>query len=287
MYSQYITNDQSYTYAEGYPRKWGQTYLLDWHVTKNFNAGIFNAVISSIENADHKRDFGLTHFSPIIFLHAAKSPSGLNNNDIYGLNLKYTIIPTLDVYGQFMLDNAGSKDWEKRYGFQIGLRGGNLFKVDGLNAQLEFNTVRPYSYASDTITTAYTHKNESLAHPLGANFKEGIFVADYTHKQWWFRVEAMAARYGTDTSALVDYGQNIFKPLYLHSKEDNIKTGQGIYTRLYYGDVRIAYILNKKTNMRLETGATVRREENKLNTYIDIYFYFGIRFTFRKLIYDF
>jgi hypothetical protein len=287
MYSQYIVNRQAYTYAEGFSRKWGQTYLLDWHVTKNFNAGIFNAVISSVEDADHKRDFGLTHFSPVIFLHAAKSPSGLNNNDIYGLNLKYTIIPAIDMYGQFMLDHSGTADWEKRYGFQLGLRGGNLFKVDGLNAQLEFNTVRPYSYASDTITTAYTHNNESLAHPLGANFKEGIFVADYSYKQWWFRVEAMAARYGVDTSALVDYGQNIFKPLYLHSKEDNIQTGQGIYTRLYYGDVRIAYILNKKTNMRLETGATVRREENKLSRYTDVYFYFGIRFTFRKLIYDF
>ena len=53
-----------------YPSKWGQTYLLDWHVTRHFNIGVFNAVISSIEKADHEKDFGLTHFSPIIFVHA-------------------------------------------------------------------------------------------------------------------------------------------------------------------------------------------------------------------------
>ena len=287
MYSQYITDNQAYTYALGYPRKWGQTYLLDWHATKNFNIGIFNAVVSSIESSDHKKDFGLTHFSPIIFAHASESPSGIKNNDVYGLNLKYTIIPTIDAYGQFMLDKTGSGDWEKRYGFQVGIRTGNLFNVDGLSAQLEYNTVRPYTYAADTITTVYSHNDQPLAHPLGANFKEGIFVADYNLKRWWFRVEAMAARYGIDTSASVNYGQDIYKPLYTHSVENNVATDQGVYTKLYYGDVRIAYVINRKTNLRVETGATLRQEETSLNKYTDVYFYLGVRFSFRKLVYDF
>ena len=287
MFSQYITDNNSYTYALGAPRKWGQTYLLDWHVTRNFNIGVFNAVISSIENANHESDFGLTHFSPIIFAHGSKSPSGLKNNDIYGLNLKYTIVPTVDVYAQLMLDKTGSADWEKRYGYQVGIRAGNFFKVEGLTAQAEFNTVRPYSYASDTITTVYAHNGQSLAHPLGANFKEAVFVADYNYKRWWFRLEAIAARYGIDTSASVNYGKDIYKPLYTHSLENNVSTDQGLLTKLYYGDARIAYILNRKTNLRIETGATYRSEKNKLNKYTDIYFYFGVRFTFRKLIYDF
>lgn len=287
MWSQYIVSGKSFTYALGYPRKWGQTYLLDWKATKNLNVGIFNSVISSVENADHEREFGLTHFSPVIFLHASKSPSGIKNNDIYGLNLKYTVIPTVDVYAQFMLDNMGSLAWEKRYGYQVGIRAGNLLHVNGLNAQAEFNTVRPYSYAADTITTVYAHNNQPLAHPLGANFKEGIFIADYTYKKWWFRVEAMAARYGIDSSAGVDFGHDIYKPLYLHSKEDKISTDQGLLTKLYFGDVRIAYVLNQKTNLRIETGATVRNEKNKFNKYTDVYFYLGVRFTFRRLVYDF
>lgn len=287
MFSQYITDNKSYAYALGSPRKWGQTYLLDWQVTKNLNIGIFDAVISSMENANHEKDFGLTHFSPVIFLHSSQAPSGLKNNDIYGLNLKYTIIPTVDAYAQFMLDNTGSADWEKRYGYQVGIRAGNLFNIDGLSAQAEFNTVRPYSYASDTITTAYTHNGETLAHPLGANFKEGVLVADYNYKRWWFRLEAIAARYGVDSAASVNYGHDIFKPLYTHSREDNVSTDQGLFTKLYYGDARIAYILNRKTNLRIETGATFRNEKNSMNKYSDVYFYFGIRFTFRKLIYDF
>ena len=125
-----------------------------------------------------------------MFLHGSESPSGIKTNDIYGFNLKYTIVPSVDAYAQFMLDNTGSAGWQNSYGYQIGIRAGNLFEVDGLNAQAEFNTVRPYSYASDTITTAYLHNNQSLAHPLGANFKEGVFVADYNYKRWWFRLEA-------------------------------------------------------------------------------------------------
>jgi hypothetical protein len=287
MFSQYITDQQSYTYALGYPRKWGQTYLLDWSVTDNFNIGVFNAVVSSIENADHEKDFGLTHFSPVMFLHGSESPSGIKNNDIYGLNLKYTIVPSVDAYAQIMLDKTGSADWEKRYGYQIGIRAGNLLGIDGLSAQVEFNTVRPYSYAADTIITVYAHNNQPLAHPLGANFKEGVFVADYNYKRWWFRLEALTARYGIDSSSTADYGRDIFKPLDMHSTEDNVSTGQGLHTKMYYGDARIAYILNRKSNLRIETGAVYRNEKNKNNKYTDTYFYLGIRFTFRKLIYDF
>ena len=289
MWSQYISNGKtdSTIYALGVSRKWGQTYLLDWQATKNLSLGIFNSVVSSVENENQEKEFGITHFSPVIFLHASESPSGLKNNDVAGLNVKYRITPEINVYGQFMVDQLGSAEWENRYGWQLGLRVGNIFGVNGLNAQAEFNTVRPYSYASDTITTVYAHDNQPLAHPIGANFKEVIGVADYSYKRWWLRAEAFITHYGADSSANVDYGHNIFKPLYLHSKETDIKTDQGLNTQIYYADFRVAYILNKKNNLRVEAGAVYRSESNKLYDYKDFYAYIGVRFSFRKLIYDF
>jgi len=191
------------------------------------------------------------------------------------------------MYGQFLLDQLGSAEWENRYGWQLGLRIANIFKVDGLNVQGEFNTVRPYTYASDTLTTVYAHDNQSLAHPLGANFKELIGIADYSYKRWWFRAEAFISHYGADSSASVNYGRDIFKPLYTHSRESNIRTDQGLATKIYYGDFKAAYILNKKNNLRVEAGAVYRSETNKRDSYKDIYGYIGVRFTFRKLIYDF
>lgn len=248
MWSQYISQGKSDStiYALGFSRKWAQTYLLDWQTTRNLSVGIFNSVISSIEDENHNKDFGVTHFSPVIFLHGSESPSGIPNNDFVGLNLKYRITPEINVYSQVLIDNLGSAEWENRYGWQLGLRIGNLFKINGLNAQGEFNTVRPYTYATDTVTTVYAHDNEPLAHPLGANFKEVLGIADYSYKRWWLRAEAILTHYGADSSVNVNYGHNIFKPLYLHSKEDNIRTDQGLSTQIYYGDMRVAYILNKK-----------------------------------------
>ncbi len=287
MWSQYASTPDRTIYALGYPRKWGQTYLLDWHATKHFNISVFNAVISPNETADHKSDVGISLASPVMFVHADKSPSGVQLNNISGLNLKYSVTSSVNIYGQFMLDESGDGDWQKRYGWQAGVRASDLLNLKGWNALAEFNTVRPYSYASDDVTTVYSQSSEPLAHPLGANFKEGVFVTDYTYKRWWFRLEAMAAHYGIDSSASADYGHDIFKLTSLHSKEDNVNTDQGLRTKLYYGDFRAAYILNKKTNLRIETGVVYRNESNSEVTYKDLYFYIGVRMSFRKLIYDF
>lgn len=287
MWSQYTSEFERTIYALGYPRKWGQTYVLDWHATKQFNISVFNAVISPNETADHKKDVGISLASPIMFVHADKSPSGVQLNNISGLNLKYSITPSVNIYAQGMLDESGNADWQKRYGWQAGVRVSGLANINGLNALVEFNTVRPYSYASANIATIYSHNNEPLAHPLGANFKEGVFVTDYTYKSWWFRLEAIASHYGNDSSANVDYGRDIFKLTDLHSKENNVNTGQGLRTKLYYGDFKAAYVLNNKTNLRLETGAVYRKESNIDKKYRDVYFYIGVRMSFRKLIYDF
>ncbi len=287
MWSQYVSQPKADIYALGYPRKWGQTYLLDWHATKHFNVSLFNSVISPNETADHKKDIGVSLASPILFLHASKSPSGIELNNIDGLNLKYLVTPSVNIYAQVMLDNWGSAGWEKRYGWQAGIRVSDLLKVEHLNIQAEFNTVRPYSYASDSIVTVYSHNNEPLAHPLGSNFKEGIFIADYTYKSWWFRVEAFIAHYGADSSVNVDYGRNIFRSLDLHTLQNDVSTGDGLNTKIYYGDLRIAYVLNKKSNLRIEAGGVYRKESNAFKNFTDIYAYIGVRMSFRKLIYDF
>ena len=288
MWSEYVSEPKPGTiYALGYPRKWGQTYLLDWHATKHFNVSVFNSVISPNETADHKKDIGISLASPILFLHADKSPSGLPLNSMAGLDLKYTIIPSVNVYAQAMVDSYGSAAWTKRYGGQLGVRISDFLTVKNWNAQAEFNFVRPYSYASDSAITIYSQNSEPLAHPLGANFKEVLIVSDYTYKAWYFRAEAFVAHYGADSSVSVDNGRNIFRPLYLHTTDNNVSTGQGLNTKIYYGDLRVAYILNKKSNMRIEAGGVYRKESNAKKNIKDMYFYIGVRMSFRKLIYDF
>ncbi len=287
MYSQYISETSRNIYAYGYPRKWGQTYLLNYQPTKNLSLGLFNSVISAYADETNSIALNMSSFSPVMFLHSNKSKAGVSNNDVAGLNVKYTAAQGVHLYGQFVADNFGKVEWENRYGYQVGLRVTNLFGVKGWNALGEFNNVRPYTYATDTVTTVFAHNSQPLAHPLGANFKEAIVVSDFSYKRWYIRAEAFANRYGADSTAETNFGQNVFKPLSLHSKETDIKSSQGLYTKLYYGDVKLAYIINKKTNLRVEGGAVYRNESNKRESYKDLYIYFGVRTTFRKLIYDF
>jgi hypothetical protein len=217
-------------------------------------------------------------------VHGSKSPSGLHNNSITGLNLKYRILKSTHLYGQFVLDNTGS-GWQSRFAAQLGVRSGNLFNVDNLNAIIEANIVRPYTYATNTLFTNYSHNDQSLAHPMGANFKEGLVVADYKYKAWYFRAEGIVAKYGIDTGT-ANYGHNIFKPIDTHTTND-ASIGQGLLTKLFYADFKVAYILNPARNMRIETGFTFRNEKNSLAFYKDRIIYIGIRMSFTRFGFDF
>jgi hypothetical protein len=286
MWSQYITEESrsGELYAYGYPHKWGQTYLLDWKATKRFTAGLFESVMWAGSNAQQRNDLSITYASPIMFLHAGQSKSGVTNNELIGLNLKYEILPNTFLYGQAAADELG-KDAKKRYAAQLGIRAADLLRVRNWNALLEYNTARPYTYSSDTNQTTYTHAYLPLAHPLGANFKELLGVTDYSYKNWWFRLEGLVAKYGNNIQN-VNYGRNILNTE-TNYPAGKITTGQGASTNLYYGDLRVAYIFNRKSNLRIEGNLTYRRERGLGNKYEDLIATIGLRMSFRNLYYDF
>jgi len=286
MWSQYVAeaNEDRSLYAYGYPHKWGQTYLLDWKATRHFTAGLFESVVWAGTDAQQHSDLGITYASPIIFLHAGQSKSGLGNQELVGLNLKYEVSPNIYLYGQAAANKLG-KDINNRYAAQLGVRAADFLKVSDWNVLLEYNTARPYTYSSDTSQTTYTHAYLPLAHPLGANFKELLGVTDYTYKNWWFRLEGFVAKYGNDTLK-VNYGHNILNTR-TNYPTSNITTGQGAATKLYYGDLRVAYIINKKSNLRIEGNLIYRRETGLGKRYEDLMATIGVRMSFRNLYYDF
>jgi len=289
MWSQYISSRvRGYNNKGGYFRKWAQTFLVDWQATNRLSVSVFETVMSPDQDSMRNKDMSAWIASPIIFLHGSESPAGVKYIVIAGTNLKYRLFNHTHLYGQFALDNTGtSGSWESRYAAQLGIRSGNIFGVNNLNTILEGNLARPYMYASHSLNTNYAHNNQSLAHPLGANFKEGLLLAEYTFKSWRFRFESFVAKYGADSSDSVNYGHNIFKPLNTHSVTDNATIGQGLSTKIFYADFKIAYVLNPATNMRIETGFTFRNEKNSVVSYKDRIFYIGIRMSFRRIDYDF
>ena len=74
---------------------------------------------------------------------------------------------------------------------------------------IEYNQVQPYTYAHKEPMQSYTHMNQALAHPLGANFKEIIGLIQYKKNNWKINLRCTAANVGMD-SVDTHYGQNIF-----------------------------------------------------------------------------
>ncbi|HEY6977268.1 MAG TPA: hypothetical protein VH396_13320 [Chitinophagaceae bacterium] len=289
MWSQYISQiNKAYNNKQGYFRKWAQTFLIDWKATRHLSLGVFETVIWPDQDSMRNKDMSPWIASPVIFLHGRESPSGVKNNVIVGTNIKYRLFNYTHLYGQFALDSTGSSgSWASRYAAQLGIRSGNTFGVKNLNTILEGNLARPFTYASHSLNTNYAHNNQPLAHPLGANFKEGLLMAEYTYKTWRFRFESFVANYGADSTRSINYGHDIFKPTDTHSVTDNVTIGEGLSTNIFYADFKIAYVLNPVTNMRIETGFTFRNEKNSIVTYKDRIFYIGIRMSFRRIGYDF
>ncbi len=69
-------------------RKYVAMHHLSWNVTKNFNIGLFEAVIT---NQNNYNGFDVSFFNPIIFYRAVEFSNGgdLSGNVQVGLNMKY------------------------------------------------------------------------------------------------------------------------------------------------------------------------------------------------------
>ena len=88
--------------------------------------------------------------------------------------------------------------------------------------------------------------NQALAHPLGANFKEVVFMADYKKDKWGYKLKLTTALVGLD-SLNTHYGQNIFESDHEASAGGQSSygnfNGQGVLTVLSTMNAEVAYSL--------------------------------------------
>jgi hypothetical protein len=59
-----------------------------------------------------------------------------------------------------------------KYGAQVGVKYIDILGIKHLDFQGEYNMARPYTYSHSKTGLSYSHYNQALAHPLGANFSE-------------------------------------------------------------------------------------------------------------------
>ncbi|MDG5490705.1 gliding motility protein RemB [Psychroserpens sp. SPM9] len=246
--------------------KYMANHYLSWNVTKRLNVGLFESVLWTTSN---DRGFDINYLNPIIFYRAIEFSTGQDaGNAILGASAKYKWNNKVNLYGQFILDEfainditAGDKSWRNKFGYQLGVKYYNAFKVDNLLLQLEYNRVRPYTYSHNSIVLNYAHNNQPMAHLWGANFSEAIAIGRYHYKRWFADAKFIFGKRGFDFNDGVDnanYGSNIFRSEVDRNANTGITVGQGNTTNVFQADLGGGYIVNPVSNLRLFTNITFR-----------------------------
>ncbi len=212
------------------PPKYFSLHHLSINITKNLNFGLFENIIFG------KRAIGfdINYLNPIIFMRYVEGNLGSADNAIMGADFKWNFKRHFSLYGQLILDEFNRKNfkkdnwWATKYATQIGVRYIDVFGIKNLDFQAEYNLARPYTYSHSSTYSNYVNYNLPLAHPLGANFKEGIFVLRYQPVgRLFLNFTTLLAKHGRDTDEL-NWGGNIQRNYFVNRPSDYGNTiGQG------------------------------------------------------------
>ncbi|WP_299222794.1 gliding motility protein RemB [uncultured Psychroserpens sp.] len=254
--------------------KYMANHYLSWNVSKRLNIGLFESVMWANDN---NRGFDINYLNPVIFYRAIEFETGQDaGNAIVGASAKYKWNNKVNLYGQFILDEfslndvkAGNKSWKNKFGYQIGVKYFDAFKVDNLLLQFEYNRVRPYTYSHNTIVLNYAHNNQPMAHLWGANFSEAIVIGRYTYKRWFGDVKFIYGKRGFDFNTPEDnafYGGDIYRSEVDRIGDINIEVGQGNTTNVFHTEFQGGYIINPVSNLRLFTNISYRNFDPQAET---------------------
>lgn len=233
-------------------RKYAAMHHLSMNITPWLNVGLFESVVFGRTNR-----FDFQYLNPIIFFRHIEGTVGSPDNAIAGMDFKANVAHRFQFYGQLLMDEfliknirSKPKSWTNKFGFQLGGKYVDAFGIDNLDLQVEMNRVRPFTYSHNNLTANYTHYNQYLAHPLGANFQEFIGIARYQPAPRWYVVgRAMYYYKGLDTAG-VNFGGNIFLSNLTRSRDDGYAIGDGNKLQVFNGILDVTYEL--KENLFLD-----------------------------------
>ena len=273
-------------------KKYAAIHHLDISLTKWLNIGLFEGVVFGRKD---RFDFG--YLNPIIFYRSIEQQNGSFDNSLAGLDLKANFAKKIQLYGQLCLDEfllseitRNNGYWGNKWGIQAGAKYIDAFGISNLDLQLEINVVRPYTYSHRDSVANYTHYNQPLAHPLGANFSEFIGIARYQPAPKWLTVAKLIYyQQGRDSNA-ISYGSNIFLANVIPPRVGDFghTLASGWKTTIFYFSFLLSYELRE--NLFLELNAIYRKQETKTapimsaNTTI---ISFGLRWNMHRREFDY
>lgn len=278
-------------------KKYAAFHHLSVQPTYWLNIGVFEGVIMS-----RKKNFDIQYLNPLIFYRSIEQSLGSPDNSLIGVNFKANFARHGQVYGQFILDEFNfskfkNKWWGNKYGFQLGAKYVDIGGIKNLDAQVEFNMVRPYTYTHYKNGVAslanYTHYNQALAHPFGANFREFILVVKYQpipRLNLTLKYFYTATGYDTGT---VNWGGNIFLPNDAKTQPFGGEFGYGNLTtqgvKNSFSIVHFLATYQLRHNVFFDFQYSIRARNSAMNEqdHTTQYFYIGARVNIPRRTYDF
>lgn len=236
-----------------FPSKYLAFHHLSVNLLKNLNVGIFESIVFERNDSTGRNGFELQYLNPIIFYRALDQDLGSPDNVLLGLDARWVLWRRLSLYGQLALDEFilshtfdGSGWWGNKQAGQLGFKYIDVAGIPNLDLQAEFNVARPYMYGHSSLYTSYTHYKQPLAHPLGANFREGIGILRYQPlPRLALTGKLIYALYGTDLPNS-NWGGNILIDYNYKRQEFGNYIGQGVKTYLLFADFTATYQLRHR-----------------------------------------
>lgn len=269
-------------------RKYFRMNHLSFNATKWLNIGLFDAV--TFGRKDH---FDFQYLIPVMFLRPAESDIGSEDNALVGLDFKANVKKKFQVYGQLSVDEFLLKEvfksngyWANKFGYQLGIKYPDAFGIKNLDLQVENNRIRPFTYSHNDSVADYSHYNQPLAHPLGANLQEYIAIVKYRPiKKLYVEVRAIYFKQGLDSLG-VDYGSNVFSSYDNRTRNYGYFVGGGNSVQAINGYLLTSYEL--KENLFIDASVQHRTYDtniggNSSTTVISV----GVRLNGVRRLFDF
>jgi hypothetical protein len=203
---------------------------------------------------------------------------GIDCKSVVGTGIKLNILEKFQIYNQVETDRKSSgSNSAMHFSCQAGAKYFNAFTLENLFLQAEYNTSQNDASENTSDLLTYSHYSQPLAHPLGINFKEWVIKVHYNLKSWQLNSQFNFTKYGSDTINTISNEYKFQIPF----------LGNGQHVNLFYNDINIAYLINPKTNMRIESGFITRNATFSGKKHDLTYFYITFRTSLTNWYYDF
>jgi len=264
-----------------YPKKYNAIHHLSINIGKKFNLGIFESIMFGRGDSMQQGTFDIGYLNPVIFYRYMEQQNGSYDNAMLGMDFKWLLLKHFSLYGQFVIDEliidqvkSGDGWWGNKQGLQLGMKYINVAGIKNLDLQLETNWARPFMYQHKNLYTSFTHYNQAVAHPLGANFKEFIAIVRYQPiARLHLTLKTIAYQYGADSSSVLTQngvGQNnggnplkSYMPV-AQANPFNQFIGQGVKTNVLYISFTASYMV--KHNLFVDFTQILRKSDSAIDS---------------------